>query len=268
MPWIEGLDVGGAACATAETHPECPGTAPSVAFLVAGSARQFVRPEVFSSYAVHMLASFRASNSSQLFLYFSAADEEVREVDIQRVTLRLRPAAVRVVRAQPCAKAAKHEHGDSCVPHLPSGACLPNWSWWQSAAYVLRAFQWWSSMNASWGMALEWEATSGSRFDRIVFSRPDLQFHSGFGPWCAYDSHTLYVGGLGSPDFLFIMPRSMSGILTTLDMFLDCAGQNQSQPCCRVQSANPKRSEAVDDWCFSYWPLKHMRAMHHTQVRA
>ena len=81
----------------------------------------------------------------------------------------------------------------------------------------------------------------------------------------AYSSDRLYVGGAGAPDYLFIMPRRMSPLLMIIDHFLDCVLERsaEGQETCRVLLEESQKDGALEDWAFSYWPLKYMTVVRH-----
>ena len=107
-------------------------------------------------------------------------------------------------------------------------------------------------MASAWGQVMAHEATSGRRFDRIVFSRPDVRYHTPFGPWCLYRKHVWYTGGDGAPDFFWIMPRDVAKHVlgATLHTFLHCA---PGEPCCAGLAALHARR----GWLHSWWALKY-----------
>ena len=46
---------------------------------------------------------------------------------------------------------------------------------------------WWGTMGGAWEAVAAWERTAARTFAAVVFSRPDVYFLRGMGPWCAYD---------------------------------------------------------------------------------
>ena len=64
---------------------------------------------------------------------------------------------------------------------------------------------WWGAMASAWSLVRAYEAMrpSDARFDRVVFSRPDVKYETGMGPWCGYRNDTWYVCAHARPSRLF-----------------------------------------------------------------
>ena len=231
MPLIQGLDLGGGPCPD-EPPSSCPGRPPRVAYVVAGDARGFLQPRIYSAYAQHVLRSFGGSPESQLFLFLKNIDES----ELASAARVLRPAAVHVERR-------------ASSPQMPAaGACLPRWTAWSQDFYQLRALRWWGAMNGSLAMVRKWESARRVVFHTLFFSRPDVFFVRGFGPWCRYQPSTWYTGGLGSPDSLWILPRKLARVLRSADEFMRCADHTHATCCAaqrKVDVSDPRHDDDV-----------------------
>ena len=136
MPNLDGLDIGGATCAATARCGQYP--LKPLAFSVVGDARSFVAPDVFASYATHVLESFGAHSSKQLFLYLKHDDPS----KLQPALAALRPARAQVV-------SLSNHSGVK----LAADTCLPPWAAWRSGDYQARALRWWLSLEAAWSIS-------------------------------------------------------------------------------------------------------------------
>ena len=246
IPFIRGLDLGDVACPPPVSSATCGREKEPLAFIVAGEARGFLQNGTHLAYKRHVLDSFGVHASKHLFLYLKHDDSNANELGA--VASNLRPARMKVVPPQ------------SFEQPLPDGICRPPVGSWKHAAYQARAMRYWSTLEAAWNMVLDFEAQHSLRFGGVFLSRPDLQFERDFGPRCMYDVNTWYTGGLGGPDWLWLMPRHVaSAALTSASVFSKCMS---GSACCDMQHkahrdgmAKDKRHE--DDWVFSYWIMRY-----------
>jgi hypothetical protein len=212
-----------------------------------------VLPQVYESYATHVLRSFGAVSSEQLFLYLKHDEPSA----LAPALAALRPARVRVV--------PRHVRLDL----VPNSSCVsPSFSW-REKWYQARALRWWGALNSSWAMIREWEREHAMDFGRVFLSRPDLLYQHSFGPSCLYDRKTWYTGGLGGPDWLWLLPRRLAAVVLggTAHALLHCSASRAPGSCCQLQhsahAANMAKDERHEDgFIFSYWPMAYWRLMH------
>ena len=100
----------------------------------------------------------------------------------------------------------------------------------QRMAINKQASTWWGSMQRAWTLVEAWERRSGKSFEQIVFTRPDLQFHSSFGSFREYDAR-FWHASLDPPDAFWLLPRDVAAdALTLLKMVQHC---NSQTSCCK-----------------------------------
>jgi hypothetical protein len=246
MPLIRGLDLGDAACSSTTTAVNsCRHDKHPLAFLVVGDARAFIENATWNAYQEHVLRSFGAHPAKQLFLYLK--HDAPRE--LESMISAMNPARVRVV--------PRTAHGLT----LPSGTCMSPWPSWHRPEYQNRAMLWWGALEAAWGLVREFEAERSITFAGVFVSRPDLLFQRDFGPRCLYDRDVWYTGGLGGPDWLWLMPRHVAtqALTTASEISSRC---NATSRCCELQHVAHREGKSYDerhrdDWAFSYWILRY-----------
>ena len=200
---------------------------PKVAFVVAGAARSFLRPEVWGSYLEHVLVPFGAGRSA-VFLYLR---------DASHCKEALLPLLAQL-RERGWFGAMQCEDTPSVAPPPLHARCAGRWAarrkWTQVRDYAPRAHRWWSAMAASWQLVEQYEREEpgAGAFEMVVFSRPDLFYVHPMGRWCAYARDTWHSGGALMPDMFWIMPRAVAAnVLNRTDAtFFGCAPH---QPCCQ-----------------------------------
>ena len=174
--WLESFSFVGPACDTtpkAQCSDDC---APSVAFIVAGHARGFAERNTHLAYKQLVVDAFNANTRSRVFLYLR--DLNATREQAQALISSLKPVA-----------AVRFEDGPALnsedIGRLDRRCLVGRW---RDVGYIGRALKWWTSMNQSWSMVAAYEEEHGP-FDRVVFSRPDIEYLSNFGP-CANKQHS------------------------------------------------------------------------------
>ena len=254
----------------------CAGIKPRLAYMVVGVARSFLLHSGFLTYHKHMVASMAAHSGSRVFLHLKLstnADERNSEVaQLRRAVELLQPAVVEtfVESEQPYASA--HREHRNQTSELAHPECF--WSDVAPHFVVSQARVWWGTMARAWESVAAWEARhqqTHHRFDAVVFSRPDIMFEAGMGPWCAYQlEQTWYTTpGLLTPDMLWILPRAIAArVLTTWHVVLHCTPAdtccNLTEGCTHSKNAvcsterrtSGKHRVSYSLWLQTYWQLE------------
>ena len=207
---------------------------PRVAFLIVGDVRNF--NESYRSFRQYVVDSFAAHADSRVFLVLKNAEN----LELTGIRQLLRPAAMLLEDASDASKRTLQLREPRCHPWNRGGASLS----WQTVNF-------WGAMESAWKLVTGYEAMRPreARFDRVVLSRPDLSFVTGFGPWCGYRNDTWYMGDDVAPDMFWVLPRAHAELALTrsLRTLVECT---HGQPCC---NASRHTIQGRSTWMTEYW---------------
>lgn len=201
----------------------CEKPAPRVAFIVAGQARSFLQDEAYKTYDEHLVRSFAVPHSKTfLFLKLERNSSDV-QLKLEEAVSLLRPAAMRViVERTNDGRLYSDLHRDRAEAHATI-VRHPECHWRDiQPHYVLQqASVWWGTMASAWSLVEQWELSHradvvftrrgshdapsqdlseqrgqttrrDTRFEVVVFARPDIFYQRPFGPWCEYNLTTTW----------------------------------------------------------------------------
>jgi hypothetical protein len=154
---------------------------PAVAFLIAGMERNFESTVTsLLEQVVKPLMEGGDQKNSHIFLYLKRrsapeAGTEQKAVDILKTVL---PTSIKVVTSDIsfCSESSR-----KCWPC--NQTCFKKWAGHYES---IPSLNWWATMNASVQLVLNHEQEHQMRFDRIIFARPDLAYHSALSSIAVY----------------------------------------------------------------------------------
>jgi hypothetical protein len=117
--------------------------------------------------------------NSHIFLYLKRsapeAGTEQKAVDILKTVL---PTSIKVVTSDIsfCSESSR-----KCWPR--NETCFKKWVGHYES---IPSLNWWATMNASVQLVLNHEQEHQMRFDRVIFARPDLAYHSALSSIAVY----------------------------------------------------------------------------------
>ena len=216
------------------------GEPPRVAFCTAGAARTFASPLAFSSWMYNLVAASGARDEGRyLFLLLKAGDTDKwggaghtfyshKETEIPGLQARLATPWLATRLAESV---------------IVNGSGMPDTLQQRLDGVVPSSDLWKSYRNDRCGefynvnerneleyfLAVSWchaaiarqEATAGEAFGRVVFTRPDLYFHTPITPWCGWSDHVrlgCFLDHVLPCDAFWTAPRRF------FDAFRDLAG--------------------------------------------